>query len=192
MKLKHDRLLYRKIYLKNCQKKNNVMKKIISLAGALLIPFILIAQNPAVDKLFNKYQGKEGFTTVLINKNVFKLISDSDNAEHGMNKTLENITGIKIIAQEEEEVTGELNFYDELSKSMDFDKYEELVTVKEKDQDVRIMARANNNRIAELLVIVGGKENVLVWVEGNFTFEELSELSEIDGLEQLELLEGDE
>jgi len=168
------------------------MKKIISLAGALLIPFILIAQNPAVDKLFNKYQGKEGFTTVLINKNVFKLISDSDNAEHGMNKTLENITGIKIIAQEEEEVTGELNFYDELSKSMDFDKYEELVTVKEKDQDVRIMARANNNRIAELLVIVGGKENVLVWVEGNFTFEELSELSEIDGLEQLELLEGDE
>jgi hypothetical protein len=168
------------------------MKKIISLAGALLIPFILMAQNPAVDKLFNKYQGKEGFTTVLINKNVFKLISDSDNAEHGMNKTLENITGIKIIAQEEEEVTGELNFYDELSKSMDFDKYEELVTVKEKDQDVRIMARANNNRIAELLVIVGGKENVLVWVEGNFTFEELSELSEIDGLEQLELLEGDE
>ena len=168
------------------------MKKIISLAGALLIPFILMAQNPAVDKLFNKYQGKEGFTTVLINKNVFKLISDSDNAEHGMNKTLENITGIKIIAQEEEEVTGELNFYDELSKSMDFDKYEELVTVKEKDQDVRIMARANNNRIAELLVIVGGKENVLVWVEGNFTFEELSELSEIDGLEQLELLEGNE
>jgi len=168
------------------------MKKIISLAGALLIPFILMAQNPAVDKLFNKYQGKEGFTTVLINKNVFKLISDSDNAEQEMNKTLEKITGIKIIAQEEEEVTGELNFYDELSKSMDFDKYEELVTVKEKDQDVRIMARANNNRIAELLVIVGGKENVLVWVEGNFTFEELSELSEIDGLEQLELLEGDE
>lgn len=168
------------------------MKKIISLAGALLIPFILMAQNPAVDKLFNKYQGKEGFTTVLINKNVFKLISDSDNEEHGMNKTLENITGIKIIAQEEEEVTGELNFYDELSKSMDFDKYEELVTVKEKDQDVRIMARANNNRIAELLVIIGGKENVLVWVEGNFTFEELSELSEIDGLEQLELLEGND
>jgi len=166
------------------------MKKIILLAGALLIPFILMAQNPAVDKLFDKYQGKEGFTTVLINKDVFKLISDSDNEEHDMNKTLEKISGIKILAQEDKEVTGDLNFYDELKQNMDFNKYEELVTVKEKDQDVRIIARENNNRIAELLIIVGGEDNVLVWVEGNFTFEELSELSEIDGLEQLELIGG--
>ena len=85
------------------------------------------------------------------------------------------------------------NLYDELKKSLDFNKYKELVVVKEKDQDVWIIARENNDRIAELLVIVGGDENVLVWIEGNFTFEDLSELSEIDGLEQLELLgEGDD
>jgi hypothetical protein len=165
------------------------MKKIISLAGALFIPFILMAQNPAVDKLFNKYQGKEGFTTVLINKDIFKLISDSNNAEHEMNKTLEKISGIKILAQEDKEIAGELNFYDELKKDLDFNKYEELVTVKEKDQDVRIIARANNDRISELLVIVGGEDNVLVWIEGNFTFKDLSELSDIDGLDQLKLLQ---
>jgi hypothetical protein len=110
-----------------------------------------------------------------------------------MNKTLEKISGIKILAQEDKEITGELNFYDELKKSLDFNKYKELVVVKEKDQDVWIIARENNDRIAELLIIVGGDENVLVWIEGNFTFEDLSELSEIDGLEQLELLgEGDD
>lgn len=165
------------------------MKKIILLAGAMFIPFILMAQNAAVDKLFNKYQGKEGFTTVFINKDVFKFISDSDNEEHEMNKTLKNISGIKILAQEDTEVTGELNFYDELSKDMDFSKYMELVTVREKDQDVRIIARENNDRIAELLIVVGGEENVLVWIEGNFTFEELSELSDIEGLDKLDLLE---
>jgi len=164
------------------------MKKITLLAGALLIPFFIMGQNPAVDQLFNKYQGKEGFTTVFINKDVFKMISDDDNVEHEMNKTLEKISGIKILAQEDKEITGELNFYDELKKSLDFNKYKELVVVKEKDQDVWIIARENNDRIAELLVIVGGDENVLVWIEGNFTFEDLSELSEIDGLEQLELL----
>ena len=169
------------------------MKKITLLAGALLIPFFIMGQNPAVDQLFNKYQGKEGFTTVFINKDVFKMISDDDNVEHEMNKTLEKISGIKILAQEDKEITGELNFYDELKKSLDFNKYKELVVVKEKDQDVWIIARENNDRIAELLVIVGGDENVLVWIEGNFTFEDLSELSEIDGLEQLELLgEGDD
>ncbi len=164
------------------------MKKITLIAGALLIPFFIMGQNPAVDQLFNKYQGKEGFTTVFINKDVFKMISDDDNVEHEMNKTLEKISGIKILAQEDKEITGELNFYDELKKSLDFNKYKELVVVKEKDQDVWIIARENNDRIAELLVIVGGDENVLVWIEGNFTFEDLSELSEIDGLEQLELL----
>ena len=162
------------------------MKKLFLLAGAVLVPFILMGQNPAVDQLFNKYQGKDGFTTVYVNKDVFRMFSDSEEVERDMDKTLEKISGIKILAQEDNEITGDLNFYDELKKNMDFSKYKELVVVKEKDQDVWIMARENNDRIAELLVIVGGDENVLVWVEGNFTFKDLSELSEIEGLEQLE------
>jgi len=164
------------------------MKKFFLLTSALLLPLIIMGQNAAVDQLFNKYQGKEGFTTVFVNKDVFKMISKSEEVENDMNQTLEKISGIKILAQEDSEITGDLNFYDELKKNMDFNKYKELVVVKEKDQDVWIIAREQNERIAELLVIVGGEENVLVWIEGNFTFEDLSELSEIEGLEQLEHL----
>jgi hypothetical protein len=164
------------------------MKKLFLITGALLLPLLIMGQNAAVDQLFNKYQGKEGFTTVYVNKDIFKMISESDKVEHNMNETLEKISGIKILAQEDSEITGDLNFYDELKKNMDFNKYKELVVVKEKDQDVWIIAREQNERIAELLVIVGGEENVLVWIEGNFTFEDLSELSELEGLEQLEHL----
>jgi len=164
------------------------MKKFFLLTSALLLPLIIMGQNAAVDQLFNKYQGKEGFTTVFVNKDVFKMISKSEEVENDMNQTLEKISGIKILAQEDSEITGDLNFYDELKKNMDFNKYKELVVVKEKDQDVWIIAREQNERIAELLVIVGGEENVLVWIEGNFTFEDLSELSELEGLEQLEHL----
>jgi hypothetical protein len=167
------------------------MKKIISLAWSLFIPFILMGQNPAVDKLFNKYQGKEGFTAVFINKEIFKLISACENEEHQMNEPLDKVSGIKILTQDDEEITGELNFYNEIKNDLDFNNYKELVVVKEKDQDIWIIARENNNRIAELLIIVGGEENVLVWIEGNFTFEELSELSEIEGLEHLDLLDED-
>jgi hypothetical protein len=164
------------------------MKKLFLLAGAILVPFLVMGQNPAVDQLFDKYQGKEGFTTVYINKDIFKMISDNKEAEHDLNQVLDKISGIKILAQEDEEVTGNLNFYEELKKNMDFSKYEELVVVREKDQDVRIVARENNDRIAELLIIVGGEDNVLVWIEGNFTFEDLSELSDIDGLDKLDLI----
>jgi hypothetical protein len=164
------------------------MKKFFLLLGAIMVPFLLMAQNKAVDQLFDKYQGKEGFTTVYINKDVFRMISDNKESEHDLNKTLEKITGIKILAQEDEEIAGNLNFYEELKKNMDFSNYKELVVVKEKDQDVYIVARENNDRIAELLIIVGGEDNVLVWIEGNFTFEDLSELSDIDGLDKLDLI----
>jgi hypothetical protein len=164
------------------------MKKIFLLAIAIMVPFLLMAQNKAVDQLFDKYQGKEGFTTVYINKDVFRMISDNKESEHNLNKTLEKITGIKVLAQEDEEINENLNFYEELKKNMDFSKYKELVVVKEKDQDVYIVARENNDRIAELLIIVGGEDNVLVWIEGNFTFEDLSELSDIDGLNKLDLI----
>jgi hypothetical protein len=164
------------------------MKKIISISLCLLIPVILLAQNPAVDKLFNKYQGKDGFTTVLINKEIFKLISSTEKEEKPLDQPLDKITGIKILAQEDDTVMEGVNFYDELKKDLDFSDYMELVVVKEKDQDVWIVAHEKNSRMDELLVIVGGEDNVLVWIQGDFTFEELAELSEINGLDHLKLL----
>ncbi|KPK79902.1 MAG: hypothetical protein AMS27_17555 [Bacteroides sp. SM23_62_1] len=167
------------------------MKKIISITLVLLVPVLLFAQNPAVDKLFNKYQGQEGFTTVMINKEIFKLISSTEKHEEELDKPLDKITGIKILAQEDEAVMEGLNFYDELKKDLDFSAYVELVVVKEKDQDVWIIARENNGRMAELLVIVGGDDNALIWIQGDFTFEELAQLGDIDGLEHLNLLDHD-
>ena len=167
------------------------MKKIILISLMLLIPVVILAQNPAVDKLFNKYQGKDGFTTVLINKEIFKLISSTEKEEKAMDEPLEKISGIKILAQEDDSVMEGLNFYDELKEDIDFSEYKELIVVKEKNQDVWIVARENNGRIAELLIIVGGEDNVLVWIQGDFTFEELTELSKINGLEHLDLLDKD-
>jgi hypothetical protein len=167
------------------------MKKIASISLLLLFPVLLMAQNPAVDKLFNKYQGKDGFTTVLINKEIFKLISATEKEEQKLDKPLDKITGIKILAQEDDTAMQGINFYDELKKDLDASGFMELVVVKEKDQDVWIIARENNGRMSELLIIVGGEENVLVWIEGDFTFEELAELGDIDGLEHLNLLDND-
>lgn len=167
------------------------MKKIASISLLLLFPVLLMAQNPAVDKLFNKYQGKDGFTTVLINKEIFKLISATEKEEQELDQPLEKISGIKILAQEDDTVMEGVNFYDELKKDLDASGFMELVVVKKKDQDVWIIARENNGRMSELIIIVGGEENVLVWIEGDFTFEELAELGDIDGLEHLNLLDHD-
>lgn len=165
------------------------MKNLFLTAVVVLFPFCIMAQNPAVKKLFDKYQGKDGFTTVLITKDAFKVLSDMENQEGELKKPLEKINEVKILVEENKAEISGLNFYDELKQDMNFAEYKDLVIVKEKDQDVRIIAREHEGRFSELLVIVGGEENVLIWVEGDFTFEELADLSEIGNIEHLRILE---
>ena len=168
------------------------MKNVIAILVLVLVSALATAQNKAVDKLFNKYQGQEGFTTVLVNPEMFRMISSMETKENPIPEPLENITGVKILVQEEEEGMEGINFYDELKTDMDFSAYVELVVVKEKDQDVWIIAKENNGSMEELLVIVGGEENVLVWIEGDFTFEELAELGKLDGFDHLNMLNFDD
>jgi len=165
------------------------MKKLSLIAIAALIPIISMAQNAAVEKLFDKYQGSEGFTTVLVTQDAFKMISSMESDEGDLEKPLSKIKNVRVLAQEDEATIEGLNFYDELKKDMDFGEYKELVVVKEKDQDVWVLAREKNGRLGELLVIVGGEENVLVWIEGDFTLEELGELSNLGGIDHLDILD---
>lgn len=165
------------------------MKNLSLIAICMFFTCIVTAQNPAVEKLFNMYQGKEGFTTVLVSQDAFKVLSNMETIEGDLDNPLEKIHAVKILAQEDDAQVSGLNFYDELKKDMDFNGYKELVVVKEKDQDVWIIGREQDGRFSEMLVIVGGEDNVLIWIEGDFTFEELVSLSNLVGIDQLHILE---
>jgi len=164
------------------------MRNLHLITFCTLLPCFVAAQNPAVEKLFDTYKGKEGFTTVLVTHDAFKVLSDMENKEGKLEKPLDKIHEVKILAQENDSEVSGLNFYNELKKDMDFSDYKELVVVKEKDQDVWVIARERDNRISELLVIVGGKDNVLIWMDGDFTFEELGSLSNLGGIDHLKIL----
>lgn len=170
------------------------MKKIEILIIVLVVPVLLAAQNTPIDKLFEKYYGHEGFTTVLVNSEMFEVLSKLEKVEGEIEgeacDVFKNINRIRVLAQEDEgkEMEG-INFMDEL-KGVDFGEYKELVVVKESDEEVLILAKEESDRIAEFLVIVSGDENVLVSIEGRFTMEDLSGLSELEGLDGLDGLEG--
>ncbi len=151
----------------------------------LLLPFIVDAQKSKVDELFDKYYGKEGFTTVLVNQEMFEVISNMEKEVGEIKGVLDKIKRIRVIAQEDEgENTEGINFMEEL-KGENFDGYKELVVVKESDEEVLVLAKEENGILAELLVLVGGDDNVLVSIEGQFTMEDLASLGELEGLEQI-------
>lgn len=160
------------------------MKKIALIIPILLVPLMLTAQTNAIDKLFKKYYGKEGFTTVLVNKDMFEVIANMEESKGEIDGTLGKIKRVRVIAQEDEADVEPVNFMDEL-KGVEFDDYKELVVVREADQEVLVLAKEEDGRIQELLVLVGGEDNVLVSVEGNFTMKDLEALGEMEELDML-------
>ena len=162
------------------------MKKIAFLLPLLVLPFMVNAQNSPIDELFEKYSGKEGFTTVLVTEDMFEVIANSEKKLSGdLDGALGKIKRVRVIAQEDEvTLDEEINFMDEV-RGVNFDDYKELVVVKESDQEVLILAKEEDGKLAELLVLVGGSENVLVSVEGRFTMEDLESLSDLEGLDAL-------
>ena len=64
------------------------MKKIALFIPVLLLPLLMTAQNTPIDKLFKKYSGKEGFTTVLVTEDMFKVISNLEEEKGEIEGTL--------------------------------------------------------------------------------------------------------
>ena len=80
------------------------MKRILIFAALFLIPVLIRAQNAPVDALFDKYAGKDGFTTVYISKYMFDMFR-SDEAEdqeaEELNQVLGKLNSIKILTVED-------------------------------------------------------------------------------------------
>jgi hypothetical protein len=145
------------------------MKRIIMFM-AVLVPLALAAQKSPVDKLFEKYANQKGFTTVNISGKLLGFAGKLDSGDPETSKMLNNLTGIRILSVDDVEVTGKVNFFDEMEGDGFFKKngYESLMDVTESDQVVRFYAReAGEGKFSELLLVVGGKDdNTLISIRG--------------------------
>ncbi|MCB2221076.1 MAG: DUF4252 domain-containing protein [Bacteroidetes bacterium] len=166
------------------------------IAALMLFPFTVHSQSPA-DALFDKYSGQDGFTSVYITQHMFSLFADieTEEDESGFLELVKNLNSIKILSVDHDStaVAPMVNFYDEIMKNFPKGKYEELMVVKKKDQDVTFYIRKEGNKIAELLMVVGGKDdNALISIQGDIDLKTISKLSKtmnIDGMENLEEIE---
>ena len=165
------------------------MKRIVLLVMAVAFPAFIIAQNSAVDKLFNKYSGQEGVTTVSISPELFQIVKALEIEEvEDADIPFDKIASVKILTIEDEEQWEGVNFYTEIAKDLDVSNFEEVMTVNDGGEMVRIWMKVEKNEVSEFLLIVGGDDNVLVYITGNFNMNDLDELAEsVDGDFDLDL-----
>jgi len=165
------------------------MKKILVALALLMSSFLVNGQNSAVDQLFAKYADKDGFTTVSISKAMFNLFASENESKDEFNKAVKGLESIRILAPDSTMKKAKLNFYNEISKSLPLSQYQELMSVKEKDQVFKMLIRKKGDVITEFLMIGGGNENVLICITGNIDLKTISKLSKtmnIEGMDELD------
>ncbi|MCJ7449103.1 MAG: DUF4252 domain-containing protein [Bacteroidales bacterium] len=150
------------------------MKKLFWIV-TLLASLSIASGQKSIDALFNRYAGRDGFTTITINGNLLKLarLLDDDDEE---NPLPGDITEIRILVQEDKEMQVE-NFYDLVIRDIYIKDYEEFMRVKESDQDLRMLVRSDGNIFKEFLLVAGGDDNFIIQVKGNMTYKEARKFS---------------
>lgn len=170
------------------------MKKILLGFIALCMTGLAFAQKDAVSAVFEKYAGKEGFTTVNISGDMLKLMSQAEEQRRDTNFS-STLSEVRILAQEKDcdDQSASINLRTELVDKLDKSVYREMMTVKQHDEDVLILVKESNGRIAELLIIVGGTaDNALIQVKGDILLSEMADMAghyPMKGFDQLKMLE---
>jgi hypothetical protein len=152
------------------------MKKLIIIT-IWLVTFSAAYAQKSIDELFEKYAGKDGFTTVTINGNLLKLARFLDNDSDSDSPLNLDLKEIRILTQEDKSLNVG-NFYDMVIKDIDLKAYEEFMRVKETDQDVRMLVRIDGKHFKEFLLISGGSDNAIIQIKGDFSVDEAKKIAE--------------
>ncbi len=167
------------------------MKKLL-LSIVLIAGIMTMSAQSPVDKIFNKYAGKDGYTTVIINSFMFKLLAsiETDDPEYeSFKKASSGIESIKILTQDGGDSK---SFGKELLEILPRNEYEELMVVKEADEEVLFLAREEDGKITEFLLIVSGDDgdDALIVFTGNIDLKSIASISSGLNLPAMESLEN--
>jgi hypothetical protein len=165
------------------------MKRYAILILLLALTGGLFAQNKTIEQLFQKYSERDGYTSVVITKNMFQLFANVENPSNDdFLKTVKNLDFIKILS-----IKGENDgkaFYQEILAAIPEKDYKELMSIKETDSQVKFLTLEKDGIIKELIMIAGGKEeSTMIWMAGIIEMKTVCKIAkgmQIDGIENLE------
>lgn len=172
------------------------MKYITIILFALLCcSFQATAQADVIETYFEQHEEDEDYTIVFISPRMFQMIAklESEEMEEEVRDVIRDLRGLRIMTTEE----NAMEQYKELSKKLNFTEYEELMKIRDEENNVRIMIKEDeSNKINELLLLVGSEDQfVVISFLGNIDIQKIAKLSgtiEINGIEYLDNIGGGE
>lgn len=150
----------------------------------------------AISRFFEKYADDDSFTQVNITSRMFGLFTDlevEDEEDQEVMEAISKLKGLKILAKDTN-ADGK-RMYKEAFKMLPTSEFDELMSIRDEDQDMKFMIKESNGKISELVMIMGGtNEFFILTLFGEIDLKQVARLSkamDIDGLEGLEMLDND-
>lgn len=150
------------------------MKRIFGILVLSALMGVAFGQR-SIDRLFERYANNDGFVSLTISGNLLKLLKSDEN-DRDDNHWPDKITEIRILVQEDKDRVTE-NFFDLARRDLDSRDYEEFMTVKKTDQDLKMLVRMDGDIIKEFLLIGGGEDNFIIQAKGRITVKEAEDFS---------------
>lgn len=172
------------------------MKKLVIIILFTAYAGSLQAQNDAISKFFSKYADDQNFTVVTITKRMFSLFSEIDAEDPDSKEAMDAISkldGLRVLALDDS--TRSKALYKEALTLIPKKDYEELMTVRHEDQDMRFLIKDVGGKIEELLMVAGGDDGFfIISLVGDIDLSQMSKISSsmnIDGFENFKHLDDE-
>lgn len=169
-------------------KKRTVMKRMLLTIASVIIALTVSGQRTSLDDFFSRYSDRDGFTSVVISGDLLKFLGESGNIDRDGN-ALSKITSIRLIVRDKENSSSGESLLSEIRSIIRRGRYDEMMSVRDDGANIRFMARMERDMVRELLLVIDGKDEAVIQIEGNLTRDEASELFTSNG-EGLAILEG--
>lgn len=175
------------------------MKKIIIVLALITVGTGAFAQGEAISKFFDKYAADESFTTqATISSKMFSMFTNLEAETAEDKEVLDAITklkGLRILGKEK--ATGTRAYYTEAMAVVSKNKYDELMSVRDKDKDMKFYIKEiSPGKVSEFVMIIGSNtEFMIITLFGEIDLKQISKIGRkmnVGGLEKLEKMGGKE
>ncbi|MFV8392565.1 DUF4252 domain-containing protein [Flavobacterium sp. LB2P6] len=167
----------------NTNKMNNNFNK--SKKFILTLVFTLVSSTFFAQAIFDKFDGQEGVTSIIVNKKMFDLMSKvkmdaSDKETQQYLSLIKKLDDLKVFTTKSTRIEGEMKVV--ADKYIKTAGLEELMRVNEDGRSIKILVKsgASDSQIRELFMFIEGAKNddtVLMSLKGNFDLNEISVLT---------------
>ena len=169
------------------------MKKLALGAVMIVMSVAAQAQDNAISKFFTKYQNDESFSQVTVSSRMFGLFTNMDVEKPEDKEVLDAISkikGLRILGKQQTRDSRAL--YKEALSMIPPKEYDELMSVRDKDKDMKFFIKEAGGKISELVMVMGGNEEFMVLsLFGEIDLKQVSKIGhkmDVDGLKNLERL----